>query len=597
MLIDGISLSEGSKITNLTVNSGAAFPGQADLGEMFYKTSATAGLYYYNGTAWTIIADSSAFTPIAHATDETLHLTSAQNTWLDSVSASAAEVNYLSGVTSAVQTQLNTGAGNLTTHASDETKHLTSGQNTWIDAITATSAEVNYVVGVTSAVQTQIDSKLSKSGGTMTGSIVIPTAQKITLTDQPSTSTDAANKAYVDSLVVGGTTWRNSIVDPSLIAVVSAVPGSPTAGATYIAYGGSYPQNWGTGAAAVVSGDVVARAKASATWIVLKNIAVGDRFIIAGENGTISAALTSAGFYSDDVVQYVSGNPGLTASWTFPEGRGQGGAPEVTTGTTVLCSTETSENYGHAYLYNATLNAWVEVAGPGSVGDGVGLTYSGNVLNVNLGAGVVALPSDEVGIDLYSTAGLFLTVDGTTNSTASAAQLAVKLDGSTLSRSANGVKISTGGVTATELNTTGVGAASYGSITAIPSFTVSADGRLTAASTTPAPYDLAFSTYGVNTASEVVARIRAVRAFTIPSNFTGSIVKAGTAATGSSVFVVAKNGSQVATITFAASGTIATFSTQAAISFAIDDKLTVTAPGTADATLADIDFSILATLA
>jgi hypothetical protein len=45
--------------------------------------------------------------PLSHTTDETIHLTSAQNTWIDAITATSAEVNYLSGVTSAIQTQLN----------------------------------------------------------------------------------------------------------------------------------------------------------------------------------------------------------------------------------------------------------------------------------------------------------------------------------------------------------------------------------------------------------------------------------------------------------------------------------------------------------
>ena len=45
--------------------------------------------------------------PLSHTTDVALHLTAAQNTWLDAITATSAEVNYLTGVTSAVQTQLN----------------------------------------------------------------------------------------------------------------------------------------------------------------------------------------------------------------------------------------------------------------------------------------------------------------------------------------------------------------------------------------------------------------------------------------------------------------------------------------------------------
>lgn len=52
----------------------------------------------------------------------------------------------------------------FTTHTDDASLHLTSAQNTLIDALTASAAELNYLVGVTSAVQTQLNAKLTKSG-------------------------------------------------------------------------------------------------------------------------------------------------------------------------------------------------------------------------------------------------------------------------------------------------------------------------------------------------------------------------------------------------------------------------------------------------
>jgi hypothetical protein len=57
-------------------------------------------------------------------------------------------------------------SASLTSHANDAALHLTAGQNTFIDAITASSVEVNYLVGVTSAIQTQLNAKLTKSGAT-----------------------------------------------------------------------------------------------------------------------------------------------------------------------------------------------------------------------------------------------------------------------------------------------------------------------------------------------------------------------------------------------------------------------------------------------
>lgn len=40
-----------------------------------------------------------------------------------------------------------------------------------LDGVTATTAELNYVDGVTSGIQTQLDAKLAKTGGTMTGNV------------------------------------------------------------------------------------------------------------------------------------------------------------------------------------------------------------------------------------------------------------------------------------------------------------------------------------------------------------------------------------------------------------------------------------------
>lgn len=104
---------------------------------------------------------------------------------------------------------------------------------------------------------------------------------------------------------------------------------------------------------------------------------------------------------------------------------------------------------GAFYKYDGT--SWTEFGGLAGITAGIGLSKSGNVLNVNLGAGIAQLPSDEVGIDLFSSSGLMLTVDGTTSSTDTAAQLSLKLDGTTLSKSVDGVKVATGGIKNNEI--------------------------------------------------------------------------------------------------------------------------------------------------
>jgi hypothetical protein len=78
-------------------------------------------------------------------------------------------------------------------------------------------------------------------------------------------------------------------------------------------------------------------------------------------------------------------------------------------------------------------------------------------------------------------------------------------------------------------------------------------------------------------------------AFTIAAS--RCTAKAGTAATASTVFTVKKNGTSIGTITFAAGATSGTFSfSNTAI--AAGDFITIEGPGTPDATLADIAFTI-----
>ena len=112
------------------------------------------------------------------------------------------------------------------------------------------------------------------------------------------------------------------------------------------------------------------------------------------------------------------------------------------------------------------------------------------------------------------------------------------------------------------------------------------------AATPTVPYDIATSVFGKPAASEVVLRCPAPRAFSV----TGAYARAITAGSGSStVFTVAKNGTSIGTITFAAGATGST-STVGATSFAVNDVLTITAPATQNAALADIDFNIKATV-
>lgn len=97
--------------------------------------------------------------------------------------------------------------------------------------------------------------------------------------------------------------------------------------------------------------------------------------------------------------------------------------------------------------------AWGEFGGLAGVNAGIGLSKSGNTISVNLGAGIAELPSDEVGLDLFLNRGLMLTIDGSTETTDSNGQLAIKV-GANASLSfdgSGGLQIASQGVASTML--------------------------------------------------------------------------------------------------------------------------------------------------
>jgi len=404
MFYDSITLVEGSQFFNLTVATGASFPLSPTAGEMVYLTSGTVGLYVYDGTQWVRVGDANDMS--SHVSDLTIHLTSGQNTFLDAITVTAAEVNYLAGVSSAIQTQLNAITSTASTHNSNEDLHLTSGQNTFLDGVTASSNEVNYLTGTTSSVQTQLGAKLNLAGGSMTGNIIIPATNYVSIADAPSSALHAANKTYVDSLV-SGITWQNPIRDPDLKDDTLNTPPVTSTDELYII--GATP----TGAWVGMAGHAVFWNGASWVDLLSRAVIIGDRFGVSIEHGGVPAGGLTGKL--DNLVEITNATPGAI-TYTF--------TPPVAN-LAVFVSQPTSPHYGHGYTYVASSAAWVEFSGPSATPAGVGLSYSGNVLNVNLGAGIAQLPSDEVGVDVYSTGGLMTTVDGTASSTATAAQLSL----------------------------------------------------------------------------------------------------------------------------------------------------------------------------
>jgi hypothetical protein len=109
-------------------------------------------------------------------------------------------------------------------------------------------------------------------------------------------------------------------------------------------------------------------------------------------------------------------------------------------------------------------------------------------------------------------------------------------------------------------------------------------------------YDIGLTISGKPVASAIVMRIAVVRAFTLPVALTSSRASSGTSATATTVLSIRKSGVEFGTATWAAGSTNATLAASSAMSFAYGDVLSVVAPSTIDATLADISLSIVGAL-
>jgi len=101
---------------------------------------------------------------------------------------------------------------------------------------------------------------------------------------------------------------------------------------------------------------------------------------------------------------------------------------------------------------------------------------------------------------------------------------------------------------------------------------------------------------GSPAASQIIERYIFATPVNFPAGLAGSYGGAATAATSTATFSIQRNGTAIGTMTFAAAATTASFIMTSATSFAAGDVLTITAPATPDATLANLAWTLSGTL-
>lgn len=144
--------------------------------------------------------------------------------FVSAATTTAAEIGYVNGVTSAIQTQINnkqatiTGAATTIT-SSDLTvsRALVSDGSGKVAVATTTSTEIGYVNGVTSAIQTQLDAKQLRSVITAKGSLYVGTAsntvaeQTVGTNGYVLTADSSVTNGVSYQLPVNASTWRNNV--------------------------------------------------------------------------------------------------------------------------------------------------------------------------------------------------------------------------------------------------------------------------------------------------------------------------------------------------------------------------------------------------
>lgn len=394
-----------------------------------------------------------------HATDTALHLGAGQRALLDALVVTSAELNYSSGVVSAIQPQIDsklpltggvlTGAltlhanptdsmqaatksyvdtemqkpvlktggtmtgplilsenptGNMgaapkqyvdaaiVTHANDESLHITAEQNTWLDSVTATAAEVNTLVGVGENVQTQLDSKFDKAGGTVDGSITLTTGHSVFVGTTPTAPTELVNKAYVDALA-SGQRWHNPVTDINLIAYGVNDPVE----LGVLAKGESFLTSAAPSSVSPVLAPLSAYTMTDTGLVRLNSVAVkaGDRYGVAltSPKATSGTDLEGKKGKLVTVVSYDGNSLVLTEDVSSPRSTTLVFDPD----STVFGITYTVTDEGEWTATNTSVN----------ITTGLGLNLIGNMLRVDNGAGI-KFNGNAVTLDIADSKPLFL---------------------------------------------------------------------------------------------------------------------------------------------------------------------------------------------
>lgn len=392
------------QVKDLKIDNLAADPASPVESQMWYNTTEKA-LKYNDGVVSHVISTGSGDLSNYLKHDGTVAMTGVLSLVSDDQSAAPAVAaiskGHLDAALALKQNNL-TGAtsGLTTTNLSSSMAAVSNASGKLVSATSATAAEVEFLAGVTSGIQAQIDSKepligyvpVNKAGDAMSGNLAMG-GNRVTGLAAAVDATDAVRLADMEAALAG------LDFQPDVLGYQEDATLDPSASPT-----------------------------------------VGARYIISAASNLHANFGTIAGVQNNDIVEY----DGTDFQVIYDVS---------TAGPGAICWDRGTSTWKY---YNGT--DWSQFGGLDSLNAGIGLVKSGNTIDISMGAGIAQLPSDEVGVDVLSTGGLFTTIDGSTSSTDTAAKLAVKIDvAGGLATTASGIKVDTSGIVEGMLNTSIVG--------------------------------------------------------------------------------------------------------------------------------------------
>lgn len=400
-----VDLRGQSQILNFRPEILAADPAVEALFEgRGWWNSADKALKFYNGTEVVTLAIGGDLSDYIRA-DGTTSMTA--DLLLSSADQSGSEANaaiskgYAQQLLAAKQDTVTGAASTIVAADLTANKAVVSDAQGKVVEGSATAAEVGHLAGVTAPLQGQIDSKqaalgytpVNKAGDNLEGDINAG-GHKISGLGAPAAPTDAARQIDIDN-ALSGLNWQEDVKGVQVDATLD--PG-----------------------------------------VAVK----GDRYIVTDVAALHAGFGTIADVANGDIVEH-DGTEFVVVFDVSAEG-------EKANGT--LAWDNDSKTYKRLLE-----GAWGSFGGLSDINAGAGLEQVGNTLNVRMGAGIVELPEDGVGIDLRAESGLALLDADGAESTAADAKLSVKLDGVTLAKTAAGLKVAAAGIGAAEIAAAALG--------------------------------------------------------------------------------------------------------------------------------------------